>query len=50
LADGYIISVILYEEKTCPGGEYLMCQVIMGQRVFLIDPIQDEVEFYRYLP
>lgn len=50
LADGYIMSVVIYEEKTCPRREYLMCQVIIGQRVFLIDPLHDEVEFYRYLP
>ena len=50
LADGYIMSVILYEEKTCAGKEYLMCQVIIGQRLFLIDPLHDTVDFYRYLP
>jgi hypothetical protein len=50
LADGYIMSVIIYQEKACPQKEYLMCQVIMGQRIFLIDPLHDEVDFYRYLP
>ena len=50
LADGYIMSVIRYEEKTCPGRECLMCQVIIGQRIFLIDPIHDDVKFYGYLP
>ena len=49
-ADGYVMSVIVYEEKSCPGRKYLMCQVIIGQRVFLIDPIHDDVKFYRYLP
>jgi|GEM_PF-2778365 hypothetical protein len=50
LADGYVMSVVIYQEKTCPHRERLMCEVIIGQRVFLIDPINDTVEFYRYLP
>jgi len=50
LADGYIMSVALIKEKGCPPGEYLLCQVIMGQSIFVIDPTNDTVEFYRYLP
>ena len=50
LEDGYIMSVIVYKEKACPGKEYLMCQVILGQTILWIDPTDDEVTYRGYLP
>ena len=50
LADGYIMSVIVYKEKACPGKEYLMCQVIIGKTVLWIDPTNDELNPRGYLP